>query len=89
MMDKDLVYLHLQRIMIDHSNNFKLLKTRANGILGWLGIPKEFRNNTLKILEEKKLIKELDRYKIQMINTEKSNEIDKKLNKLLWEGFLE
>ena len=85
----ELVYLHLQKVMINHSNNGVVLKKTAFGMLGWLGIPKKLRLKALKILEEKKLIKNVDRYKIKIIHPEKSEQIDIKLNKLIWEDILE
>jgi len=71
--------------MVDHSHNSLISKKAAYGMLGWLGIPQEFRLKALKILEEKELIKNIDRYKIKIINQRKSEHIDKKLNKLIWE----
>lgn len=88
-MDKsDLVYLYLQREIINHSNNNQILKTRACEILSWFGIPKKVGIGFIKKLEEKNLIRNIDRYKIEIINSGRSNNLKRKLSEIMWEEFL-
>ena len=70
--------------MLKHSTNKLVERKKANGIIGWFGIPKNLRTKVLDIMIDENLIKVLNRDKIKIIHSEKSKDVDKKVLEEIW-----
>jgi hypothetical protein len=71
-----------------HTKKNRLSRKRVFGLLGLFGIPKDVRFQVIEIMEEKKLLKKVNRDKIEIINIEKSKDVDKTVLEDIWRGII-
>ena len=87
-MGSKLIYLYLQKQLINHSQDNKLSRKEALYWISRLGIPKRFCRKALKIMQKRKLVVKVNRDKIKIIKAKESTELPKSINELIWKEFL-